>query len=51
MEVFRVSTYYKAPHGLTIENMAAACPTGESQSPQTCGLNVDSTANNIQMLS
>ncbi|XP_042359781.1 zona pellucida protein AX 1 [Plectropomus leopardus] len=28
MEVFRVSTYYKAPHGLSVVNLAAACPTG-----------------------
>ncbi|CAJ1077005.1 zona pellucida protein AX 1 isoform X3 [Xyrichtys novacula] len=28
MEVFRVSVYYKAPHGLNVVNMAAACPTG-----------------------
>lgn len=30
MEVFRVSAYYKAPHGLNTVNWAAACPTGES---------------------
>lgn len=29
MEVFRVSTYHKAPHGLSVVNLAAACPTGE----------------------
>ncbi|XP_071396797.1 zona pellucida protein AX 1 [Centroberyx affinis] len=28
MEVFKVSTYYKAPHGLVVVNSAAACPTG-----------------------
>ncbi|KAM9339235.1 uncharacterized protein ABDE67_016894 [Symphorus nematophorus] len=28
MEVFRVSAYYKAPHGLSMVNLAAACPTG-----------------------
>ncbi|XP_034383778.1 uncharacterized protein LOC117727526 [Cyclopterus lumpus] len=28
MEVFRVSAYYKAPHGLSVVNLAAACPTG-----------------------
>ncbi|KAM7367777.1 hypothetical protein PAMP_014054 [Pampus punctatissimus] len=28
MEVFRVTTYYKSPHGLTVVNLAAACPTG-----------------------
>ncbi|XP_034388878.1 uncharacterized protein LOC117730924 [Cyclopterus lumpus] len=28
MELFRVSAYYKAPHGLGVENLAAACPTG-----------------------
>ncbi|XP_053192910.1 zona pellucida protein AX 1 [Scomber japonicus] len=28
MEVFKVTTYYKAPHGMTIVNLAAACPTG-----------------------
>ncbi|GAA6228834.1 uncharacterized protein LOC108895977 [Lates japonicus] len=28
MEVFRVSVYYKAPHGLSVVNLAAACPTG-----------------------
>ncbi|KAI3364225.1 hypothetical protein L3Q82_011030, partial [Scortum barcoo] len=28
MEVFRVSTYYNAPHGLSVVNLAAACPTG-----------------------
>ncbi|KAM6992412.1 zona pellucida protein AX 1 [Tautogolabrus adspersus] len=28
MEVFRVSAYYKAPHGLNVMNLAAACPTG-----------------------
>uniref|UniRef100_A0A3Q1GQ48 Zona pellucida protein AX 1 n=1 Tax=Acanthochromis polyacanthus TaxID=80966 RepID=A0A3Q1GQ48_9TELE len=27
MEVFKVSTYYKAPQGLSIVNLAAACPT------------------------
>uniref|UniRef100_A0A3B4WAJ3 Zona pellucida protein AX 1 n=1 Tax=Seriola lalandi dorsalis TaxID=1841481 RepID=A0A3B4WAJ3_SERLL len=27
MEVFRASVYYKAPHGLSVENLAAACPT------------------------
>ncbi|XP_056292574.1 uncharacterized protein LOC130207868 [Pseudoliparis swirei] len=28
MEVFRVSAYYKAPHGLSVVDLAAACPTG-----------------------
>ncbi|XP_044185572.1 uncharacterized protein LOC122965511 [Thunnus albacares] len=28
MEVFKVSVYYKAPHGLTVVNLAAACPKG-----------------------
>nr|XP_046229503.1 uncharacterized protein LOC124050741 isoform X2 [Scatophagus argus] len=28
MEVFRVSVYYKAPQGLSVVNLAAACPTG-----------------------
>ncbi|XP_060907869.1 uncharacterized protein LOC132984874 [Labrus mixtus] len=28
MEVFRVSAYYKVPHGLNVINLAAACPTG-----------------------
>ncbi|XP_056284023.1 uncharacterized protein LOC130202475 isoform X2 [Pseudoliparis swirei] len=28
MEVFRVSAYYKAPLGLSVVNLAAACPTG-----------------------
>ncbi|XP_039981513.1 uncharacterized protein LOC120789089 [Xiphias gladius] len=28
MEVFRVSAYYKAPYGLSVVNLAAACPTG-----------------------
>ncbi|XP_056872746.1 zona pellucida protein AX 1 [Takifugu flavidus] len=28
MEVFRVSAYYKDPHGLSVVNMVAACPTG-----------------------
>ncbi|XP_054474087.1 zona pellucida protein AX 1 [Anoplopoma fimbria] len=28
MEVFKVSAYYKAPHGLSVVNLAAACPTG-----------------------
>uniref|UniRef100_A0A667XZ09 Zona pellucida protein AX 1 n=1 Tax=Myripristis murdjan TaxID=586833 RepID=A0A667XZ09_9TELE len=28
MEVFRVSAYYKAPHGLTVVDSAAACPIG-----------------------
>ncbi|XP_030577152.1 uncharacterized protein LOC115774163 isoform X2 [Archocentrus centrarchus] len=28
MEVFKVSIYYKAEHGLGIVNLAAACPTG-----------------------
>ncbi|XP_049446348.1 zona pellucida protein AX 1 [Epinephelus fuscoguttatus] len=28
MEVFRASAYYKAPHGLSMVNLAAACPTG-----------------------
>ncbi|XP_071324031.1 zona pellucida protein AX 1 [Trachinotus anak] len=28
MEVFRASVYYKAPHGLSVVNLAAACPTG-----------------------
>ncbi|TNN77987.1 hypothetical protein EYF80_011740 [Liparis tanakae] len=28
MEVFRVSAYYKAPHGLGVLDLAAACPTG-----------------------
>ncbi|XP_035535234.1 zona pellucida protein AX 1 isoform X1 [Morone saxatilis] len=28
MEVLRVSAYYKAPHGLSVVNLAAACPTG-----------------------
>lgn len=31
MEVLRVSAYYKAPHGLRVVNMVAACPTGESR--------------------
>lgn len=30
MEAFRVSAYYKAPHGLSVVHMVAACPTGES---------------------
>ncbi|KAM3602379.1 uncharacterized protein V6R79_003008 [Siganus canaliculatus] len=28
MEIFRVGVYYKAPQGLTMVNLAAACPTG-----------------------
>ncbi|KAG7222704.1 hypothetical protein INR49_026313, partial [Caranx melampygus] len=28
MEVFRASVYYRAPHGLSVVNLAAACPTG-----------------------
>ncbi|KAM6906797.1 uncharacterized protein PEZ65_017948 [Lycodopsis pacificus] len=28
MEVFRVSAYYQALHGLNVVNLAAACPTG-----------------------
>ncbi|XP_070781644.1 zona pellucida protein AX 1 [Enoplosus armatus] len=28
MEMFKVSAYYKAPHGLSVVNLAAACPTG-----------------------
>ncbi|XP_029352959.1 zona pellucida protein AX 1 [Echeneis naucrates] len=28
MEVFRASVYYKAQHGLSVVNLAAACPTG-----------------------
>ncbi|KAF7662030.1 hypothetical protein LDENG_00247620 [Lucifuga dentata] len=28
MEVFKVSAYYMAPRGLTLVNLAAACPTG-----------------------
>nr|XP_019963150.1 PREDICTED: uncharacterized protein LOC109642700 isoform X1 [Paralichthys olivaceus] len=28
MEVLKVSTYYKTPHGLSVVNLAAACPTG-----------------------
>ncbi|KAM9840234.1 zona pellucida sperm-binding protein 2-like [Aulostomus maculatus] len=28
MEVFRVSAYYKASQGMTVVNLAAACPTG-----------------------
>lgn len=28
MEVFRVSAYSKTPHGLSMVNLAAACPTG-----------------------
>ncbi|XP_044025912.1 zona pellucida protein AX 1 isoform X2 [Siniperca chuatsi] len=28
MDVFRVSAYYKAPHGLSVVELAAACPTG-----------------------
>ncbi|XP_075940471.1 uncharacterized protein LOC142942148 [Anarhichas minor] len=28
MEVFRASAYYRAPHGLNVVNLAAACPTG-----------------------
>ncbi|XP_029318814.1 uncharacterized protein LOC115028979 [Cottoperca gobio] len=28
MEVFRVSAYYKAAHGLSVVNLAAVCPTG-----------------------
>ncbi|XP_045917189.1 uncharacterized protein LOC123978096 [Micropterus dolomieu] len=28
MEVFKVSAYYKVPHGLRVINLAAACPTG-----------------------
>lgn len=43
MEVFRVSAYYKAPHGLSVVNMVAACPTGESG---TCfSQNVESAVN------
>lgn len=29
MEVLMVSAYYKAPHGLSVVNMVAACPTGK----------------------
>lgn len=29
MEVVRISAYYKDPHGLSVVNMAAACPTGK----------------------
>lgn len=32
MEVFMVSAYYKAPHGLNVVNMVAACPTGKLES-------------------
>ncbi|XP_030262177.1 zona pellucida sperm-binding protein 2-like [Sparus aurata] len=28
MEVFKVSAYHKTPHGLSMVNLAAACPTG-----------------------
>uniref|UniRef100_A0A673BPP8 Zona pellucida protein AX 1 n=1 Tax=Sphaeramia orbicularis TaxID=375764 RepID=A0A673BPP8_9TELE len=28
MEMFKVSVYYNAPHGLSVVDMAAACPTG-----------------------
>ncbi|XP_054618282.1 uncharacterized protein LOC129172505 isoform X2 [Dunckerocampus dactyliophorus] len=28
MEVLKVSAYHKTPQGLTVQNMAAACPTG-----------------------
>ncbi|XP_056284163.1 zona pellucida sperm-binding protein 2-like [Pseudoliparis swirei] len=28
MKIFSVSAYYKAPHGLSVMNLAAACPTG-----------------------
>lgn len=28
MEIFRVTAYYKASNGLSIVNLAAACPTG-----------------------
>lgn len=30
MEVFMVTAYYKAPHGMSVVNMVAACPTGKS---------------------
>lgn len=49
MEIFRVSTYYKTPHGLNVVNLAAACPTGESET--ICAIHVGSTAHNLQMLS
>lgn len=29
LEVFRISAYYKAPQGLSVVNMVAACPTGK----------------------
>lgn len=48
MEVFRVSAYYKAPHGLSVVNMVAACPTGE-----TCiclSQNVGSTINSTNVV-
>jgi len=35
MEVLRVSAYYKAPLGLSVVNLAAACPTGKSST--ICG--------------
>ncbi|XP_034383777.1 uncharacterized protein LOC117727525 [Cyclopterus lumpus] len=28
MNLFRLSAYYKAPHGLSVVNLVAACPTG-----------------------
>lgn len=36
MEIFRVSTYYKSPQGMSIVNMAAACPTGEPRNFTSC---------------
>lgn len=31
MEVLKVTAYYKTSHGLSVVNMAAACPIGEAQ--------------------
>lgn len=45
MEIFRVSTYYKSAQGMSIVNMAAACPTGE---PQNLDFTTNATTRKLQ---
>lgn len=47
MEIVRVSVYYKAPHGMSIVNLAAACPTGESWN---LGFTINAAIKKLQLI-
>lgn len=55
IEVLRVSTYYKSRRGLSVMNLAAACPTGEIQDicefHSKCCYKLFSTVKSVALLS